>query len=752
MERVENDMNIETEFVTDHEPQSISHAKVGNSDLWSLRFRELLSSEEPSADAVAAQIANQYIAETPACDWLCNLVESSRLQSPQLVGTTLLHHLRQTMKISQTWTPSAQEATFVLVQYTPQAMLTGALLQKTFHATQSGTELAAVFHRMHQAILRQHHRSSNRHECYSAMLQLLDVYLPPLGSARLQGDLGIQELSFELPTIDLAMSRFPDRFMPEILGACLYDAARGVPSIVRAAVEQLRATGKIIAVDLFPSEVEQQRLLDEVLLAITLFIRDFKGNSADLVALIGRIYLSTTLRARSCSAWSEHIASLASRGYLQPRARMLRMLQGKSKYAVGYHSHLRLGKCPFDQLLVQNPRQFMSELAASRYIVPGEPDRSALLTSLVAPKGKMFRIFQPDELDVIRAWVSSLAPAENEANDRILRTAGGVGKNATISGDSVSYGSWIANTRTPERANAQSVTARDMYYRLLPAEQDAEIRPLALDYALRWLRLSERQIAIGKRPPPLREYNQRAFNDWFDETVSKQIASYHPKDPKDFKSRDCVVDEAVQLCPLVMIDGAWLQGWCGPGLTDTPIGRILYTIYSDEIGNGDTSLNHPNIYRTLMNEMGVDLPEIGSSSFADWDGFRDESFRVPVLWLSLALFPRRFLPETLGLNLAMELSGVGGAYRSARDELRYYGFSSHFVDLHNTIDNVSTGHSAMAMEAIQIYLDGVIDSHDRRAVNLHWQRIWAGYLALVPPPESFMSRFYRSANYGNAAN
>jgi hypothetical protein len=95
----------------------------------------------------------------------------------------------------------------------------------------------------------------------------------------------------------------------------------------------------------------------------------------------------------------------------------------------------------------------------------------------------------------------------------------------------------------------------------------------------------------------------------------------------------------------------------------------------------------------------------------------------------------------------MELSGVGGAYRSARDELRHHGFSSHFVDLHNTIDNVSSGHSAMALEAIQLYMDSIIGTLDRSDVDRHWQRVWTGYLSLVPPSRSLFSLLYRSSNY-----
>src|SRR6185503_16242456 len=146
--------------------------------------------------------------------------------------------------------------------------------------------------------------------------------------------------------------------------------------------------------------------------------------------------------------------------------------------------------------------------------------------------------------------------------------------------------------------------------------------------------------------------------------------------------------------------GSWLQGFTDYELASSEIGHSLFAIYWDELGNGEASLNHPRIYREVLRGMGVDLPPTASPEFARWTGFRDASFELPVYWLCVGRFPRTFLPEVLGLNLAMELSGVGGTYRRARLALKAYGFSTRFVDIHNTIDNVATGHSAWAADAV----------------------------------------------------
>jgi hypothetical protein len=142
------------------------------------------------------------------------------------------------------------------------------------------------------------------------------------------------------------------------------------------------------------------------------------------------------------------------------------------------------------------------------------------------------------------------------------------------------------------------------------------------------------------------------------------------------------------------------------------------------VGNGDVTLNHPNVFRELLAQMGVELPGFGTLEFGRWPGFRPEALRVPLFWLCLSQFPKRFLPETLGLNLAMELSGVGGAYRDAIDALRYYGYDPCFIELHNTIDNISTGHTAWPIEAIKCHMDEMLAHGGTELVEEHWHRVW----------------------------
>jgi hypothetical protein len=198
-------------------------------------------------------------------------------------------------------------------------------------------------------------------------------------------------------------------------------------------------------------------------------------------------------------------------------------------------------------------------------------------------------------------------------------------------------------------------------------------------------------------------------------------------------TREDVIDSTLQLAPLTLIDGAWLQGFTDYEHAASEHGHFLFATYWDELGNGLAWQNHPLIYREVLGEMGIELPPTASREFAAWAGFRESSFELPVYWLSIGRFPRTFMPEVLGLNLAMELSGVGGGYRRARIALEEHGFSTRFVDIHNTIDNVGSGHSAWAADAVDSFVTDVLTTHGIEAQISTWKRVRVGFRSLNPP-------------------
>ncbi len=90
------------------------------------------------------------------------------------------------------------------------------------------------------------------------------------------------------------------------------------------------------------------------------------------------------------------------------------------------------------------------------------------------------------------------------------------------------------------------------------------------------------------------------------------------------------------------------------------------------------------------------------------------------------------MPEILGLNLAVELAGLGGPYMEARDILRFYKLPTLFVEIHNAADNVSNGHAAVSLEAIKRYMDEVAAREGPHNLDIVWHRIWSGIRSTLP--------------------
>jgi hypothetical protein len=619
-------------------------------------------------------------------------------------------------------TLGAAESRFLLTQYAPQGLLSGCVLQNIAHAGNCHEAVALLGHRVHawqagEGVYAQHHAVA-----YRRLLEQANVYLPDTGSERLTAHADILAASWSLPAYRLSLAQFPAARQGEILGAALFEVAVGVPQLLLCA-EQALALDALSTVRATP---RREQALECLRQAVHALVSD-ADTGASAVQQVCQGFVRSLQLWRD---WQDTVVGAMNGHARSARQAMIRMVADKGRFAVGYHSRVKIQSQSFDDLVVRDPVAFVDALACSRWVTPGKPEKSFLLTRLIAFGGPMFRIFSDTEIEVMTRWIEALPEAgqQPDANGVSVAARGLQLVAPTPSIAAVEGGRY----RPEERARA-------LYHQLLNIEGFPQAHGEALRYAQVWLGRCAARPLCPAGPPPV--YTRGAFRHWFEARALQQVQAFDPIDGKIEKSREEVIDEAVQICPMILADGAWIQRWTHAGLADTPIGALLYKTLSDEIGNGVAEYNHPNIYRDLMREMGVTLPDFRSEEFSQLPLFDDEAFLVPAFWLSISLFPRRFLPETLGLNLAMELSGVGGAYRAASAELHHYGFSTLFVDLHNTIDNVSSGHSAMAAEAIELYMDDFVRAGAPEAIARQWRRIKTGFAALAPPKAGWKELF-----------
>jgi len=422
---------------------------------------------------------------------------------------------------------------------------------------------------------------------------------------------------------------------------------------------------------------------------------------------------------------------------------MGRLVQRMARAGAVYHQDYKMEGRSLAHWLQEahdDPVPLLEMLSRSRLIVPGHAAKSILVNSLVAPSGRMFRIFSEADLNVIRKWIDGLS------GPIPIRTAPGQSA-APVHAQSRPAAPVVADDNGAEGQWPQ--TLRDAYFVLQGRALAPRTRAFAHAYVKRWLAQSRRSLRHSERALPL-GWDVGVLRAWLLDKHDRHGQEFNESDPAAMPSREEIVDSTLQLAPLTLIDGAWLQGFTDLGLASSHVGYALFQTYWDELGNGSYELNHPKIYRDGLRQMGLELAPTGSREFADDPRLREESFRLPVYWLCLGKLPVTFMPEILGMNLAMELSGVGGTYRSARRFLRHYGFSTAFVDLHNTIDNVSTGHSAWAVDAIDAHMRKVAGA-DPAEVAGQWLRVRVGYESLAPMPDT-LTRWLRRLGFKSAGS
>jgi hypothetical protein len=469
---------------------------------------------------------------------------------------------------------------------------------------------------------------------------------------------------------------------------------------------------------------------------------------SDDPAAEARVRLGFGWALEALRRWSEQLhAELA--GALDAGYDMAELLLLRAREGAVYHQDYQLAGRSLSLWLRDcqtDPSELLRVLAASSLVRPGNAEASPLVRGLVGEQGPMFRVFSPGDLVVIRRWINSLGPDPAPAVP-----VASLDDDWTLDWTlPASLPAWLSEADT-NNDDTEPKGLREAYHRLMRREETPALRRYAMSYVHGWLARSRHGLGDGDHLLPSR-WAPEGLRPWLIEQHDQHGRQFEESSKAPLPSRESLIDSTVQLAPLTLIDGAWLQGFTDHDHASSEVGHFLFDTYWDELGNGEPGLNHPRIYREVLAEMDIRVPPTASAEFASWSGFREKSFELPVYWLCVGRFPRTFLPEILGLNLAMELSGVGGSYRRARIALKKYGFSTRFVDIHNTIDNVATGHSAWAADAIDVFMSSLPLGPGNTAQLRAWQRVRVGYRSLSPP-DGFRARLAArfAARFGRRA-
>ncbi|MGH8507642.1 MAG: iron-containing redox enzyme family protein [Gammaproteobacteria bacterium] len=418
-----------------------------------------------------------------------------------------------------------------------------------------------------------------------------------------------------------------------------------------------------------------------------------------------------------------------------PRQLALEIIARKLPYARGHHRDKLLGGRRIEEWFSgEHPDLdgLLNALAQSSYVNAAVPECSRLTADLVSTSGPMFRVFTEEEIGILVEWIRTLGskcdPVPRGNLELQVRDS---------RGDDSWPGTGMGGPESAAAGPAQDerlprVDKRLLYFHLVNVERYPESSRSAKHYVERCLARARRVMWLSRFYPELRsfEYSRAAFEHRIEVTYREAVDAYRPFVPPPRLSREEYLWLFVQLAPLILVDGCWLRNVGCLYARHPGIAARLLKIYADEVGGGNPEASHAAIFRELLRSESIDLPEVSSDEFIRYGNFTSAVFELPLYLLSISQYPRTFLPELLGLNLAIELSGLGAFYMKLVDDLRYWGIDARIISVHIASDNLASGHAALAKEAIVAYLDEVGAGYGEREVQRHWQRVWCGYVSL----------------------
>lgn len=571
--------------------------------------------------------------------------------------------------------------------------------QTAFSQTETSIQLISVYLQLTRA--EQQHEVLL--ELYRSLLLANGIKIPTLHSYNYSQQADIFTEIFDFASLQLALARFPRVLLAEILGFTL--AYCQMPTLIAACFPNHQLQSRYFK--LHHEKMEQQ--IPSLLLCITNYLTLFPQQEQQLWL---RIQNGFWLYHQQMQCCRDKINNTLENP-VSPQQAVAELFNKKAIAAIGHHQKMELDGISLDKWFSEMPtnsQAFLQALKKSDYVDKKKPEQSPLLR-LFDFKGPMFGILNQHECNILKNWLKDEA---TETTHLHIDQAGGT---ASPLPPSVSFQS----TKKYDRLNN-----RELYYYLINADLFNDVLPVAKHKANKLIKLTRFFSRL-----PFKHYTHEQFDTYIENLYHHEIKAYTPLQGKPKFSKAAYIWGIEQIAPMILIDGCWIQNSLMLQNINPEICDILFSIYCDEIGNGKLERNHPYIFQQLLDSLSIQLPPIHSKDFVKHPDFIDSAFDLPVYMLSLSCSPAYFLPELLGLNMAIELSGLGNSYMSLVDDWNYWGINSEIANIHITIDNYVSGHTFLAKKAIQLYMDDIMQTtSDRSILDQHWQRIYSGYASL----------------------
>lgn len=455
--------------------------------------------------------------------------------------------------------------------------------------------------------------------------------LPALHSRAFIKQADIKDSFFDFAAIQLAFMAHCRVFFAEILGfalaCCKTNLFTGYEA--EAAIRQLVTA--------------RQSLIAAQVTALEVIIHNYLGQFPEQIdTLWQRIQCGFYLyqqQALDCQNQATQHALVS------PQQAVIELLAMIAPTAVGHHSQIKLADKGLDEWFAQQPFDgpgFLAALRQSPYVNKTNPERSVLLR-LFEFGGPMFGVLNHSQRQLLLAWL--LSDFDEQPASQLENQPRVVEKTCqnSVALDSTDY---------------SQLSHRQLYYYLV----NADVYPAVLTRARQYVHSVLWRAQYLNRLP-FKHYTHQAFADYIQGIYQAEVDSYQPLQQVPKLSKQAYLWGIEQFAPAILTDGCWLQHARQLALlANGTIADLLYKIYDDETGNGILLQNHPVIYQQLLDSVGIHVPPVNSKAFGGHAEFIDSAFDLPVYLMAISKFPSAFLPELLGLNMAIEISGLGKMY------------------------------------------------------------------------------------------
>ena len=540
-------------------------------------------------------------------------------------------------------------------------------------------------------------------DLYNALLLSTGTKIPALHSHGYSQQTDINPEIFDFATTQLALSRFPRVLFPEILGFTL--AYCQMPTLIEICFPDQKLPS--------PFFKQRQQTVDKQLMPVAECIADYLDLFPQQQQLLWRrIQQGFWLFQLQMQRCRDQLNNTLAQS-LSPRQAVAKLFQQKTVAAIGHHHKIQLQGVSLEQWFAgmpENSQALLQALKQSDYVDSQKPLDSPLL-KLFGFKGPMFGVFDEAELLVLQNWLT------HGLNDKATFSKGKAEQRVT---------SIPPQAHEQPQRNYAKLRNRELYYYLVNADLFPDVLPMAKAKAGKLL-----QLSALFNPLPFKHYSHQQFDAYIENIYQTEVSAYQPLQGIPKISKEAYIWGIEQIAPMILIDGCWLQNSLALQHISPEICKILFGIYCDEIGNGQLEQNHPYIFQQLLDSLSIQVPSVYSAEFIKHSGFINSAFDLPTYMLALSCHPTAFFPELLGLNMAIELSGLGKSYMHLVDEWNYWGIDPSIANLHITIDNYASGHTFLAKKAVQLYMDDVLKrTGDVKVLDKYWRRIYSGYASL----------------------